>query len=237
MTEMSPRALARTAGALYLLNIVAGAFAIGVVPSMIVVAGDAAATAHNIQANEALYRLGLAAHVIVTMTNVPLAVIFYELFKVVNRRVAALVVFFTIVATAVEAAGLLNQFATLTVLDGRYSSAFTPAQLQALAYMPFELQPISYDLSTAFDGGFCLAIGYLIFRSTFIPRAIGVLMTIDGLAYLTNSFITFLAPGFAAHLFPYIQLPALAGEGSLTVWLLAVGVNAGRWTALEKAAA
>ena len=236
MIDMSPRALARTAGALYLLNIVAGAFAIGFVTSALVVAGDAAATAHNVQTNELLYRFGLAAHVIVTMTNVPLAVIFYELFKVVDRRVAALVLFFSVVGTAVEAAGLLNQFATLAVLDGRYSSAFTAAQMQALAYVPFDLRPISYDISAVFFGGFCLAVGYLIFRSTFFPRAIGVLMAIDGLAYLTNSFTTFLAPGFAAHLFPYIQLPTLAGEGSLTVWLLAVGVNAGRWTAWEKAA-
>ncbi len=106
----SPRYLARTAGALYLINIVLGAFAIGIVPAIIAVGPDAAATAHNIQTHELLYRLGLAAHVVVTVTNVPLAVIFYDLFKVVNRRLALLDAFFILVATAIEAAGLLNQF-------------------------------------------------------------------------------------------------------------------------------
>src|SRR6266446_1065476 len=128
-----PRQLARIAGALYLINIVLGAFAISIVPAIVVVAGDAAATAQNIQTHELLYRLGLVAHVVVTVTNVPLALIFYELFKVVNRRLALLVVFFTLVGTAVESASLLNQFATLAVLNGaQYLSALTSQQLQAL---------------------------------------------------------------------------------------------------------
>ena len=134
VTSASPRALARTAGALYLVNILGGAFAITVVPAMLVVQGDAAATAHNIQAHELLYRAGLAAHVLVTVTNVPLAVIFYELFKVVNRRIALLDAFFILVATAIEAAGILNQFAALALLGGQpYSGALPAAQLQALA--------------------------------------------------------------------------------------------------------
>jgi ATP/maltotriose-dependent transcriptional regulator MalT len=74
-----------------------------------------------------------------------------------------------------------------------------------------------------------LSLGYLVFRSTFLPRILGVLLAIGALCYLTNSFAVFLAPGFAAHLFPYIQLPSLVGEGSLMLWLLVVGVNASRW--------
>src|SRR5690242_3164562 len=81
--DASPRRLARIAGALYLVNIVLGAFVLGVVPAMLV-APDPATTAHNIQPHELLYRLGLVAHVVVTLTNVPLAVIFFDLFKVVN---------------------------------------------------------------------------------------------------------------------------------------------------------
>src|SRR6266581_1012600 len=98
----SPRQLARAAGGLYLINILGGFFAIGLVPGLLFVAGDAAATAHNIQANELLYRSGLLAHITIDVTAVFLAVIFYDLFRVVNRRLALLVVFFTLVATAVE---------------------------------------------------------------------------------------------------------------------------------------
>src|SRR6516165_8863872 len=97
----SPRQLARAAGALYLVNIVFGAFALGVVPALLVVP-DVATTAHNIQAHELLYRLGVAAHVVVTMTNIPMAVIFYELLKVVNRRLALLDLVAGLVATCAE---------------------------------------------------------------------------------------------------------------------------------------
>src|ERR687889_1305517 len=122
----SPRQLARTAGALYLINIVLGAFAIGVVPAIIAVGPDAAATLHNIRTHELLYRSGLAAHVVVTVTNVPLALIFYDLFKVVNRRLALLDAFFILVATAIEAASLPTLFAPLALLDDKeYAKAVT----------------------------------------------------------------------------------------------------------------
>src|ERR687886_116144 len=136
IADTSPRQLARIAGALYLINILGGAFAIGFVPATLVVSGDAAATAHNIQAHELLYRLGLAAHVVVTLTNVPPAVIFYDLFKVVNRRLALLDACLILVATAIEAAGLVNEFATVALLDSGPSASAPAAQVQALAYAP-----------------------------------------------------------------------------------------------------
>jgi Domain of unknown function (DUF4386) len=227
----SPRQLARIAGALYLVNIVLGGFATGIVPAMVVVSGDAAATAHNIQVHELLYRLGLVAHVAVTVTNVPLALIFYELFKVVNRRLALLDAFFIVVATAIEAGGLLNQFVPLVLLGSEsYTSALPAAQLQALAYIPNVLSGISYSIHTVFFGFDIICFAYLVLQSRFLPRAIGVLLAIDGLAYLVYSFTNLLAPGFAAHLIPWIQLPALFGEGSLCLWLLFVGVDVERWT-------
>ena len=232
----SPRQLARIAGALYLINIVGGAFAIQIVPSMLL-GPDPAATAHNIQTHELLYRSGLAAHVVVTVTNVGLALIFYELLKVVNRRVALLDVFFILVATAIEAAGLLNQFTPLVLLGSEpYTSALPAAQLQALAYMPWDLSSINYTIYTVFFGFDIICLAYLVLRSTFLPRAIGVLLAIDGLAYLVYSSANLLAPGFAAGLVPWIQLPALVGEGSLCLWLLVVGVDVERWKKVASAA-
>jgi hypothetical protein len=228
--ETRPQRLARIAGVLYLLNIVGGAFAIGYVQTVLVVPGNAAATAHNIVTHELLYRLGLAVHLVPDVTNVALAVIFYDLFMVVNRRFALMVVFFTLVGTAVESASLLNQFAPLSLLaGGHYASGLPAQQLQALAYLPIDLQGISYSISEVFFGFYALTIGYLVFRSTFIPRAVGVLLAIDGVAYLVYSFSEILAPQFAAHLVPWIQLPILLGEGSLMLWLLVKGVNAQRW--------
>ncbi len=233
----SPRHLARIAGGLYLINIVGGFFAIGYVSAALVVPGDAATTTHNILAHELLYRLGLVAHMIIIACNIPLALIFYELFKVVNRRLALLVVFFTLVGTAIEGANLLYQFVPLMILGGgHYLSVFTPEQLQALAYMPLDLQAISYNIQQVIYAGYLLVAGYLVFRSTFLPRVIGVLMAIGGLCYLTYSFADFLAPGFAAHLVPYIQVPSGLAELSLCLWLLVMGVNVTRWEAQARRA-
>lgn len=192
--------------------------------------GDAAATAHNIQAHELLYRLGLVAHIIILPCNIVLALIFYDLFKVVSRRLSLLVVFFTLVGTAVEGANLLDQFAPLRLLGGgHYLSVFTTEQLQALAYMPLASQAISYNIQQVIYAGYLLVAGYLVFKSTFLPRIVGVLLAIGGLCYLTNSFATFLAPEFADGLVPYIQVPSGVAELSLCLWLLVMGVNVQRW--------
>ena len=232
----SPRQLARTAGGLYLVNIVFGAFAIGVVPTLLI-GPDIAVTAHNIQSHEWLYRLGLAAHIVVTLTNVPMALIFYDLLKVVNRRLALLDVFFSLVATAVEAAGILND-STPSVLLGssRYTSALPPAQLHALAYLPGDLSTVDYSIYGVFYGFDILCVAYLVFRSTFLPKAIGVLLAIDTLGYLVSGFTDVLAPGVAAHLVPWTGLPTIAGEGSLCLWLLLAGVNTSRWKEQASAA-
>jgi hypothetical protein len=225
----SPRQLARAAGALYLINIILGAFAIGVVPAILIVP-DVAATAHNIQSHELLYRLGLAAHVVVTLTNIPMALIFYDLLKVVNRRLALLDVFFTLVATAVEAAGILSDSTSVVLLGStHYTSALPPAQLHALAYLPGDLSTIDYSIYGVFYGFDILCVAYLVYKSTFMPRAIGILLAIDALNYLVSGFTDFLAPGVAAHMVPWIGLPTILGEGSLCLWLLVAGVDVERW--------
>ena len=232
MAAWSPRRLARIAGGLYLINIVGGFFAEGYVPAALVVSGDAAATARNILTHELIYRLGIVAHIIVLLTNIPLAVIFYDLFKVVNRRLALLVVFFTLVGTAIEGVTVLAQFAPLILLEGEHSlSVFHVDQLQALANTSLDLQAIGFNISLVFFVGYDLSLGYLMFRSTFLPRILGALLVVGGLCYLTYSFTDFLAPGFAAQLVPYIQLPSGLAELSLCLWLLVMGVNAERWKA------
>ena len=145
--------------------------------------------------------------------------------------------FFTLVATAVEAADLLSQFTPLVLLGGRhYANALPAAQLHALAYLPGDLSTIDYSIYGVFYGFDILSVAYLVLKSTFLPRAIGVLLAIDAVAYLADSFANILAPGLAAHLVPWIDLPTIFGEGSLCLWLLVVGVDAGRWKERASAA-
>ena len=184
--------------------------------------------------HDLLYRLGFAAEVFYCACNVPLILLFYDLFKVVNRSVALLVVFFSLVGTAIESASLLAHFAPLVLLGSqRYLSAFTAEQLQTAAYMSLRLFEYGFAICLVFFGFYCLSLGYLIFRSTFFPRIIGVLLAIQGLLYLTNSFANFLAPGIAARVFPYLAASAVA-EISLCLWLIVVGVNVSKWEEQSK---
>jgi len=225
----SIKTIARIGGLLYLINIILGFFSIGYVPGVIEVAGNPAATAHNIITHEQFYRLGLVAHIIILLTNIPLAVIFYEVFKIVNKKVTLLVVFFTLTGTAIEAVNLLNQFASLILLKGNNLNAFTDEQLQLLVYKLNQLQGEGFNLALVFFGFYCISIGYLIFKSTFLPKIIGVMMIIGGFCYLINSFINFLAPQFAGNLFPFIQIPSGLAELSFCICLLITGVNTNKW--------
>jgi len=226
----SPRLYARIAGGLYLIVIVGGTFAEIFVRGRLIVHGDAAATAHNILAHELLYRLGFAVELFYCAAcNVPITVIFYNLFKVVNRNVTLLMVFLDLVVTAIESISLLAHYAPLILLGGgHHLSAFTAEQLQAAAYISVQLFEHGFAISLVFFGLDCLVMAYLIFRSKFLPRTLGVLLAIEGLGYLINSFALFLAPALQARIFPYFMATGIA-EVALCLWLLVMGVNAQRW--------
>jgi hypothetical protein len=230
IADASPRVQARIAGFLYLIVIVGGLFAEIFVRGRLVVHGDAAATAHNIVTHELLYRWGFAVEVFYcAFCNIPILVIFYNLFKVVNKNVALLMVFFDLVTTATESISMLAHFAPLVFLGGgHYLSAFAVEQLQASAYMSLQLFEHGFAISLVFFGLDCLALAYLILRSTFFPRFIGVLLAIEGLGYLINSFALFLAPALQARIFPYFMVTGIA-EVALCLWLLVMGVNVQRW--------
>jgi hypothetical protein len=116
-----------------------------------------------------------------------------------------------------------------------YLKAFAPEQLYATASLSLKSHSYGFGVSLIFFGCFCLVIGYLIARSGYLPKALGVPTQIAGLSYLTNSFALVLAPAFANRLFPGILLPAFVGEASLCIWLLVKGVNVPKWKAKANA--
>jgi|ERR1019366_4640324 hypothetical protein len=215
------RSKARLAGALYLIIIIGATFAEVFVRDRLVVSGDAAATASNILAHESLYRLGGAADLTAFVCDAIVALIFYELFRPVSESLSLLAAFFRLVHVAVMAVNSINHFAPLILLRA--------GQLPSLALAFLRLHALGYNIALVFFGCHCLLIGYLIYRSTFLPRILGALLAIAGICYLANSFTNFLAPAFAATLFPWILLPAAAAEWSLTGWLLFAAVDLQRW--------
>lgn len=227
----SPRYFARIAGVFYLFIIVGGIFAEMFVRERVFVRGDAVATANNILMHETLYRVGFVADFLILIASLVVLYVLYHLLARVNRELVLLMAFFNLAGIAIQGANLLDHMAALTILkNGATMSALEPTQWQALAYLPLRFQSTGYDLALAVFGFFCLVAGYLIYRSQFLPRTLGVMMVIAGLCYHINSLIHFLAPQHS--LFPYVVLPCLIAELSLTLWLIAKGIDEQKLTTL-----
>lgn len=228
--EFSPQVYARTAGVLYLYIIVAGIFAELFVRSRLVVSADAAATAGNIMANESLFRIGFSGELMHLAFDVAIAMILYALLRPVNRNIALLAAFMRLACDIILATASLSHFAALRLLaDADYLTAFQPDQLHTLALLAMKLHGDAYAISLVFFAFACLSLGYLIFRSSYLPRTIGALLVIAGVCYLIDSFAHFLNPAFAATLFPLLFIPIFIAELSLTLWLIVKGVNVAKW--------
>ena len=227
MRELSPRAKARLAGVFEALEGLTSAFGqVNVLGSLIVV-GNATATAANILKHETLFRLGFASSLIGVVFHLGWAFLFYQLFRPVNRSVSFCAVLVILVGCAIQAVAALLYLAPLLVLTaGSSLNALTQPQLQALAYVFLKLNGLAFDTYLVFFGLWCVLTGYLIFRSTFLPRILGVLLAIDGLGWMT-----YMSPPLGHHLFPIIAVASGLAEIPLQLWLLIFGVNNERWKA------
>jgi hypothetical protein len=227
MRELSPRAKARLAGVFEALEGLTSAFGqVNVLGSLIVV-GNATATAANILKHETLFRLGFASSLIGVVFHLGWAFLFYQLFRPVNRSVSFCAVLVILVGCAIQAvAALLYLFPLPVLTAGSSLSALTEQQLQALAYMFLKLNGLAFDSYLVFFGLWCVLTGYLIFRSTFLPRILGVLLAIDGLGWMT-----YMSPPLGHYLFPAIAVASGLAEIPLQLWLLIFGVNNERWKA------
>lgn len=222
--DPSPLFKARIAGACWLMTFITSGFAMWV-GGKLVVFDNAAATAANILANTTLFQSATAAMLLSGAFYVAVTLLVYELLKPVNRTLSLLAAFFSLVGCTVGALGCLFDLAPLVLLRGAgYLSVFTLDQLQALALVLLKVRLQANNIGLVFFGFHCLLIGYLILRSTFLPRIIGALMVFAGLGWLT-----FLFPPLAESLAPYNMMPGGLGEISLTLWLLVKGVNVQRW--------
>ncbi len=223
--ETPPVGYARAAGFLYLVIIACGVFSEVVVRSSLIVAGDAAATATNVATSAGLFRIGFAADVLMLLSDVAIAVLFYLLLRPVSRTLALVAAAFRLTQAAVLGFNLLNYYAALLLLSGEvYVAAFAPKQLDALAMLFLDLHRHGYDLGLIFFGVSSLVLGHLIARSRYIPALLGYGIMAAGTVYLAGSFALFLAPASVPVVAPLYVVPLLA-EVSLCLWLLVKGVR------------
>jgi hypothetical protein len=232
IAEASPRFKARMAGVCQLMEALTAAFGQVIIPGKLVVAGNAATTAANILGHERLFWLGFVLSLIGVAFHIAWALLMYELLNAVNRSVSRLAAFVILVGCAIQALTCLLYLAPLIILQGASSlSAFTPEQLQALALLFLKLNDYAFQIYLVFFGAWCLLIGYLIFRSTFLPRILGALLAISGLGWAT-----YLYPPLAHRVYPFIAAASALGEIPLELWLIVMGVNVQRWKEQASAA-
>jgi hypothetical protein len=215
---------ARLAGALYLALMPFGFFGIIYVPSVLVVSGDAATTSRNIMSSEWLFRTGTVSHLISQIVFIFLVLALYRLLKPVNKDHAVLMVVLALPAVPIAFLSEVNHLAVLRLLANADDGALTAMQLQAQAMLFLDMRQNGILLALVFWGLWLLPLGVLVFKSGFLPKALGVLLVIAGASYVIESGTQILSPGLAT-----ISQFTFVGEVLFTLWLLIKGVNVERW--------
>src|SRR6267143_6859912 len=224
-TKTSPRFLARMAGLLFLLTILAGVFAQGFVSERLIVFSDAALTANNILANKGLFQAGYAVYLIEMASQIATTALFYLLLRPVNNSVALVAAFLELSASIIKTFARVFFIMPLFVLGGAASlSVFSTEELQSLALLLLKVNDQGAGLALAFFGFSTTLNGYLVFRSGFLPRWLGVLSLASGLGWRT-----FLYPPLGHRALPFVVIVALLDSAAMIFWLVVFGVNEERW--------
>jgi hypothetical protein len=225
--------MARWSGALFLATIVGGVVAQGVLADRLVVTGDAATTAHNIVANPWVLRAAFTIFMIEMACQTATTAVMYELLKPVDRGLARMAAAFGYVGSGIKILSRLFFYAPLFVLGGSsYLAAFSQKQLETIAYLLIRINSQGAGMACIFLGLSTMLTGWLMLRSTFLPRALGVLGLVGGAGWLA-----FIYPPLGGSLFVPIALVALLGCAVTIGWLLVRGVDERRWHAMAAASA
>jgi hypothetical protein len=201
-------------------------FGIIYVPSVLIVRGDAAATASNIMTSEWLFRSGMVSHLVAQIILVCLALALYQLLKPVNKSHAVLMVVLALLSVPIGFVNEVNHLAVLRLLSGAdYLEPFTSVQLHGQAMLFLDLWDSGILVAQVFWGLWLFPLGYLVFRSGFLPGLLGILVMIGGGGYLFDVVVTMLFPTIDVTVSQF----TFVGELLFPLWLLFKGVNVGQW--------
>jgi hypothetical protein len=229
--KASPLVHARVAGFLYLSLALLAFLGFPFGRPHFFVPGDAATTASNIMASQSLFRLGIVVNLLGLIVNVFVVLALYRLLKPVSKDMASLMVVFLLLSVPIGMLNELNHIAILLLLSGAtYLIPFTTSQLQALVLLFHDMHTGGLNIAQVFWGLWLFPMGYLVFKSGFLPRILGILLIIGCFGWLADSFAAFLVPNLGLKIGMFTGL----GEVLLPLWLVIKGVNVEQW---EKRAA
>jgi hypothetical protein len=229
--------IARIAGVLYLVIALVGGLSFTAATSNLIVPGDATATANSIMASESLFRIGAVGDSVVCLAEIVLIVTLYVLFKPVSRTLNLVATFSRLAMTVMQGMNLLNKLTALLLLsDAGYLAVFERDRLHALVLQSLEAYEYGALVWGTFFGLHLLVLGYLLYKSGFFPRILGVLFVLASLGYLIDSYGHFLLPQYT-EIYGWIVWATVPAELSFALWLLIKGVNVEKWErrALESA--
>src|ERR1041385_1240707 len=234
--QTSPRTVARAIALLFLLTIIGGVFAQGLVADRLINFRDATATADNILAHRGLFQIGFTVYLIEMAGNVATAALWYVLLRPVSRPVALTAAFLDLTACIGKTFARVLFIAPLWVLGAASSNlanqalhGFTSEQVQSLALVLLRVNDTGAATAMAFFGFSGVLNGYLIFRSTFLPRWLGVLGMICGLCWLL-----YLYPPLGPGAFGITAIFGLLTSVVMIGWLLVKGVDVAKWNEQAK---
>ncbi len=221
----NPKKVARIAGFLYLFIAVCGGFAFFAGYENLIVLGDATATANKIIASESIFRIGIVGDAFTFLGEIVLTVLLYNLFKPVNKTLSLIAAFSRLAMTAMIGVNLLNKLIALHLLSGAdYLTVFATDQLHTFALLFLNAYGYGSLIWGIFFGLHLLVIGYLIFKSAYFPKILGILFVFASLGYLIDSFGNFLLPQYDAF-YTMVVLATIPAELAFAFWLLIKGVN------------
>ncbi len=224
--QFSPNFWARMGGIAYLIIIIAGACGELLIRNKIVIPNDPQTTANNLLSHALLWRIGIAGDLLMHVCDLFLSIAYFQLFRVVNRPLAILSLFFGLMQTAVLIANKMNLVMPLLYLEHADKlQAFSLPQLQEMAFLSIQAHDYGFGNGLIFFGFACIIDAYLIIQSGFLPKFLGWFIGIAGICYLINSFTLLLAPSFSPQVFPIVMPIIFLSELSLCLWLLIKGVK------------
>lgn len=229
MATRSPQLLARLAGVFFLLTILNGIIAQALISERLIDFSDAAATANNILANKGLFQIGFTVYLIEMACQATTAMLLYRLLKPVNAALALLMLLFEFTGIVIKTAARIFYITPLWALDNTAAmNGLDPAQIQSISILLLRLNDIGAATALAFFGFSTLLAGFLVFRSNYLPRFLGVLGMIAGIGWLT-----FIYPPFGYKVFIFAALIGLLASTVKIFWLIVYGVDEQKFNSVE----